>query len=320
LLAILLASLVAAAQRPPVLLVRLDGDATLPCPAGATLTAALKTRLSSSTVVNEGTPQDDDLLIALTPDGIGWRLEVSRADGSVALQRHINSQRAGCEDVADIGALIVERHLIDIEWPGRPVSVDPLASAEVKTEAAPVERRPIVDGLDVEVGGAGRAGVPTELAPGLSVDIGTRAISILHVSLWGYFGTSRSVPFTVGGNSPVTGTLWMETFFASATASFCGEVKTLVGCAGPLFGTAIAIGWSQGFVYQTHRSTEVIPAAGVLGRLTYPIAWKLGVTLEVGAVVPLGRATFQIEDYPTAPEIRSAAFDVVGALRLGWVF
>jgi hypothetical protein len=310
----LIAAMVAAAPPRPVLRVNVDPDSSLPCPAGTAVVQALRARLPRVLVETEGPSTGQDLAVSLTPNAQGWELAMHRADGSLALHRDLRPGE--CSEAADTAALIVERYLDDIEWPGRPVTLNLLAKPD--GPASPTTPGPT---LEIEAGVAGRIGMwPGGGAPGVSAEIGSRVIAHLRVSLWGEWSPLQSRSFTVGGNSPVAGVVTLQTMFAAFTGGYCGELGPAVGCASIVAGAAILRGSSRGTVYRADTATDVLPALGAALRLTVPIAWKLAATLELTPIAPLGTATFQVEDYPQAPHLESSALDLVGSLRLAAVF
>jgi hypothetical protein len=332
LLAILLAIVAAAdsgASGIPAVHVRVDRDASLPCPAGAALAHAVHARLPRVRIVEDGPPEGGDLGASLTPNGEGWRLELERSDGSVVLQRQLGESRGDCSDVADTSSMIIERHLIDIEWPGAPVTIDPLATPVETTQARPEIPKPASPWIDlptIEAGGSGRLGIPIELAPGLSLEVAARILSTLRVSLWAYWGTATSIPFAVGGNSPVGGSLWLQTLFGAATASLCGSIRSASTCAGGLIGAAVAISGAtptaDQTVYSPKRRARALPAAGALARIAQPLPWHFEIALEGSVIVPIGQAAFEIYEAPpqTPPRIATATVDGLVSLRLGCSF
>ena len=91
------------------------GDAKLPCAANAALEQAIKVRLPGVRLAR-GKPAGPDLTAEISATSGGFRFEVRRADGSVAMSRDLFS---GCAQLGDTGALILERYLQQIRWEGR---------------------------------------------------------------------------------------------------------------------------------------------------------------------------------------------------------
>lgn len=116
-------------------------DAGLPCAANAALEQAIKVRLPRVRVAR-GRLGVDDLSAAITAAGGGFRFEVRRADGSVAMSRDLFS---GCPQLGDTSALILERYLAQISWAGRDVGlVAPSPPVPPKPKPAPLPPPPVV--------------------------------------------------------------------------------------------------------------------------------------------------------------------------------
>lgn len=94
-------------------------DAKLPCAANAALEQAIKVRLPRVRLA-KGRAAAGDLVAQISPTGGGFRFEVRRADGSVAMSRDLFS---GCAQLGDTSALILERYLAQISWAGRDVGL-----------------------------------------------------------------------------------------------------------------------------------------------------------------------------------------------------
>jgi hypothetical protein len=102
-----------------VLHVDRSGDAKLPCAANAALEQAIKVRLPRVRV-GHGRPAGADLAAVISSTSGGFRFEVLRADGAVAMSRDLFS---GCAQLGDTSALILERYLAQISWAGREVGL-----------------------------------------------------------------------------------------------------------------------------------------------------------------------------------------------------
>src|SRR5437879_783060 len=84
----------------PVLHVRVEGDSNSSCPANAALVKAARLRLPGVSVVEGGRGSGDDLVAALGESGAGWKLEVRRAAGPVAMARAL-PKMTDCAQLAD---------------------------------------------------------------------------------------------------------------------------------------------------------------------------------------------------------------------------
>lgn len=120
----LLAATSAASSRGPALHIATAMDRQLSCPANATLEKAVRLRLPAIRIAAGGRALPGDLLAALVREGPGWRFEVKRADGTVAMSRELAAMP--CAQLAETSALILERYLAGIDWSGREVGIVPL--------------------------------------------------------------------------------------------------------------------------------------------------------------------------------------------------
>lgn len=99
-----------------------SADRELPCAANAALQQAVSVRLPKVKLKARGTPGTADLSAKISAAPQGFRFEVKRPDGTVAMSRDLYS---GCAQLGDMGALILERYLADISWAGREVGLVP---------------------------------------------------------------------------------------------------------------------------------------------------------------------------------------------------
>ncbi len=132
-----------------------SGDAKLPCAANAALEQAIKVRLPGVRLA-KGKPAQGDLVAQIAASPGGFRFEVRRADGSVAMSRDLFS---GCAQLGDTSALILERYLAQISWAGRDVGL----VAPSPPPPRPLPPPPVVQ---VEPVDAGRAEEAPPAAPG----------------------------------------------------------------------------------------------------------------------------------------------------------
>jgi hypothetical protein len=101
-------------------------DAKLPCPANAALEQAIKVRLPRVRL-SRAKLSAGDLSASIAPSAGGFRFEVRRHDGSLAMGRDLFS---GCAQLGDTSALILERYLADISWEGRELEPKPKPKPE----------------------------------------------------------------------------------------------------------------------------------------------------------------------------------------------
>lgn len=275
--------LAVAAGPRPALHVRLEPDPSLPCPAGAALAAALQRAMPDVQIVTSGAPAPDDLLVQVATLGSGWTLEVTSASGSPLLTRSLDAagERA-CSDLADAGALIVDRYLSYVSWPGRAPAVSPLAPPV--PPAPPPPPLGLGPPWTVAAGLMGTAGLPEDAAAGLGVELAG------SIGQWGraslLLAVARDLDRAVRVGRELRGTV--EVWSAQALLSMgpCGGAGAWQLCAGGLAGALGASASAQGFLYQRRTRTFALPAAGLFARG----GWRPWPSLELsGQAAALGR-------------------------------
>ncbi|MGC4116262.1 MAG: hypothetical protein QM765_17125 [Myxococcales bacterium] len=130
-------AIASAADLPPALVVRAAGDGV-----AERVSSALTERMPAVRVVaGSARAGEEDLVVGLAPAAEGaWELIVERR-GEQVLQRAVPTTESGPDAAFFVScAAIVERYLQDIDWKGRPQSIDPATVAEPKP---PVVRVPV---------------------------------------------------------------------------------------------------------------------------------------------------------------------------------
>ncbi|MBK7861595.1 MAG: hypothetical protein IPJ65_23865 [Archangiaceae bacterium] len=135
------------AATAPALHVERAADAQLPCRANDALEQAIKVRLPRVRLTR-AKATGADLSAQISRGEGGFRFEVRRADGTVAMGRDLYS---GCEQLGDTSALILERYLAQISWAGRDVGL----VAESPPPPAPALPAPPLVVTDAGTEGAG---------------------------------------------------------------------------------------------------------------------------------------------------------------------
>ena len=299
---------------PPGLVVTTDGDATQSCAAGAALQEALRLRLPAVRLETSGSAHGDDLVASLTPHPGHWKLTVTKADGAVAVSRDLQAPESGCAELAATAALIVDRYLTDIEWPGRPVSFEPPP--------------PIVQGVSIALGAGGSLGAfgaPSFAAnPALSLEVAARLREPWRLGIW-LFGELTSSQTSVDVNSARVGSLQTQMGIAAVTGQLCGGRDSFSACGGVVAGVAVVGAWSTGALYQKETRPGVLPAAGLAGHLSYrfPFPVELGLDLSVVGL-PIQQEFYVTEAIylgggAQTSELVTPALDAVATIRLAWV-
>jgi hypothetical protein len=273
-----LAALAVAPVARPALRVSLAPDPSLPCPAGEVLAEALRRAMPDVEIqpVEGGAPSGDDLTVAVTAQGGGWTLRLLRPGGEAVLTRSLDAAGdRGCAELADAGALVVDRYLADVAWPGRAPQVAPLAPPPPHTPAPALLGPP----WSLAVGPQGTAGWPVDTAVGLALEasgaLGSWGRAALRVA------AARDLNRAIVAGTELRGNMRVWTAQALLSAGPCGALGTTVrACAGAVAGALGANVSATGFVYQQHPRTFALPAAGAFAGA----AWAPGGrSFELGA-------------------------------------
>jgi hypothetical protein len=136
---------------------RADADKGLPCPGHAALSGALG-QLIAGIRIEEGPVIEGDLVARLSRERGRWQLLVKQADGSVALRRSLDLPAKECALLGRTAALVIDRYLEDVRWPGRPPKLQPLPQPEPSGEPSPPP-------LPVEPGAGPRQGQTAMVLP-----------------------------------------------------------------------------------------------------------------------------------------------------------
>jgi hypothetical protein len=118
-------------------------DRGLPCPAHAAVEGALRDLLPGLRVEGPGALDEGDLEVRLARETGKWLLSLRHPDGKVALQRALALPARDCALLGRTAALVVDRYLEDVRWPGRPPRLLPLPAPE----ALPAPPLPVPDAL-----------------------------------------------------------------------------------------------------------------------------------------------------------------------------
>lgn len=280
-----LAALAAAPMTRPALRVSARPDPSLPCPAGEALAEALRRAMPDVEVrPDEGEGSAEDLTIQVSAQGGGWRLQLLRLGGEAVLTRSLDaSGDRGCAELADAGALVVDRYLADVAWPGRVPQVAPLAPPEPRAPAQALLGPPWA----VAVGPQGTAGWPADAAAGLALEV-SGALG----GGWGRaalrLAAARDLDRSIVAGAERRGNMRVWSAQALLSAGPCGALGTTVrACAGATAGALGANVSATGFIYQQRARTFALPAAGAFASATWAPG---GQAFELGAAAnALGR-------------------------------
>ncbi|HVE81727.1 MAG TPA: hypothetical protein VND93_02725 [Myxococcales bacterium] len=287
-------TLLAAAPSPrPALRVSLQPDPSLPCPAGEALAAALRRAMPDVEVREDdgSAPAPEDLLVAVAPQGGGWSLSLWRAGGGAVLTRSLDAGGdRGCAELADAGALIVDRYLADVAWPGRAPQVAPLLPPP------PPPRPPVLLGppWSLAVGPLGVAGLPLDAAAGLAVEAGGA------LGGWGRAGlrlaVARDLDRSILAGAELRGAVRVWSAQALLVAGPCGALgPSLRGCARAAAGALGANVSAGGYVYQQRARTFALPAAGAVAGAAWAPFPSLELGAEASALARMGQVSVVVE-------------------------
>jgi len=208
-------------------------------------------------------------------------------------------------------ALIVDRFLVQIDWKGRPATLDP---AEV---AAPVETivLPVLSWWTVGIGGLAHAGAgPEEVRAGPLLSLAYRrdawlvGLRLHLIAPVGHAVVSDQRPREVGQLRDLSLTGVVQGGYCLGEGTY--------GCAGVHLGARATWGWGDG---QDLYSKQTASLAGFAGGIFVSGATRLPWQLEVGATLSAtgyaGGGSFVVEGV-TDPVYRPPAFEVALAAHL----
>jgi hypothetical protein len=309
-----LAVLAAAPAPRPALRVSVRPDPSLPCPAGEALAEALRRAMPDVEVrPDEGAVAAEDLTIRVAAQGGGWTLQLLQPGGEAVLTRSLDARGdRGCAELADAGALVVDRYLAGVAWPGRAPQVAPLAPP------APPAPAPVLLGPPwvVAVGPQGTAGWPVDAAAGLALEASGALGS------WGRAGlrlaAARDLNRSIVAGAELRGNMRVWSAQALLSAGPCGALgATVRACAGATAGALGANVTATGFVYQQRARTFALPAAGAFASATWAPgdhAFELGAAAN--ALGRLGQVSVTVEG--TSAEYLTPWAEVGVWLYAGW--
>jgi len=307
--------LAAAPVARPALRVSLAPDPSLPCPAGEALASALRRAMPDVEVQGDegGEAAPDDLRVAVKAQGGGWALQLLRPGGEAVLTRSLDvGGDRGCAELADAGALVVDRYLADVAWPGRAPQVAPLAPPPPRTPP------PVLLGAPwaVAVGPQGTSGWPLDASAGVALEasaaLGGWGRAALRVA------AARDLDRPIVAGTERRGNIRVWTAQALLSAGPCGALGTTVrACAGATAGALGATVSATGFVYQQRSRTFALPAAGAFAGAAWAPgghAFELGA--QASALGRFGQVAVTVEG--TGAEYLTPWAEVGVWLFAGW--
>ncbi|HEY3451378.1 MAG TPA: hypothetical protein VGK67_33780 [Myxococcales bacterium] len=295
--------------------------------AGARLASALSERMPEVRVVSDGQQAGaEDLVVALKPAEAHWDLVVER-HGERALERSMPTGASGPEPAFFVScAAVVERYLQDIDWKGRPESIDPGAVAAPRPAPVLVPLpRPGSAPADWSVGlaASGAAGIQKpswRLGP--AVDVSARRSGLLgSLRAQVYVPDSRTLTVTRPGRTPQDGQI--QDLSASAALmggacrgedlSLCGGLQ--LGWRGTWVWGGAAAGQSDAlFHWQLAHSDAFL--AGLFARLSVRLPARLELRALLTASAFVGEDGFAVEGAGVPPELMPTRYEVGLALGL----
>ncbi len=309
-------------------------DAASPCAAGAALEEQLRLRLPGVRIEHDAPDEPGDLHASLRRDQGAWLLQV-RDGERVALHRTLHFGETECRVAAETGALIVERFLVEVRWPGRPASIEPLpapppppppeaappivASPPPERVAAPVAPASVVEPrrhFTLALGPAAWLGLPSDLRAAAMLTATLRLSEPLEAGLLVLASAASSQPVLIGDNN--RGSSRVQPALIALFASACAEATPVRLCAGGLAGARGSYGSASGArLFQQTSGLIVQPEMGLRASAAVRLSSHFELGLELLSAAALGSASFVVQSSP--PVSRALpTFDVVAALHLGW--
>lgn len=325
----------------PALRVDAAADAGLPCAANAALDGSLRQRLPGVRVEEgpEAGLAGADLQASLRPEASAWTLELRRGGGEVALSRRLPFAPGACGLAADTAALVIDRFLEEIRWPGRPPSIAPLPApprpepleppkpdASPAAQLAPASISPIglaalgAGGADpsgrltIALGPAAWVGLPRDLRAAALLEATLRLADRFEVGVTALAALPSASAVTISGES--RGTLSVQSALVGAIASACADAGRFRLCGGPLAGVRASSGSPSGRLFQASSALLLQPELGLRATAALQISSRFSLALVALAAAPLGSGTFNVAGADAAREL--PAVDLSLGLRLGF--
>jgi hypothetical protein len=278
------------------------------------LATALRQRLPALQVIEGQGTRGDDLGVSLARAGRRWRLELRRGPGEVALLRDLDD--APCPHLTRATALIVERYLRELRWPGAdPALAAVEAPAPVATAAAPAETRPWLADLTADAA-LGVLLSPDGATAAGSVELGVRLRSRARLSLRALVGGERASVAEI--QEAPRATLASRPYLVLAGLGLCKREGRGGLCAAAEGGAFALAGSGRGQIYRATSGWSAAPALGASARLAVPLSSGFELTAQLGLAIPLATAAVEIEGTPArhaGPRVFATA--TAGA---GWRF
>ena len=301
----LLALAVAAAEPGPALVVHAPGDATTEDRVAERLARALSNRMPALRVVVEGAAGADDLLVTVAPGDDAWSLTVRRAD-QVVLERALPIEQGPDAAFVVACALVVERFLQEIDWKGKPESIDPNAVAkappppELPYLTLPEVPPPTI--FSVGVGAAGALGMfPGQARIGAALDLTVRHDWLLvAVRAHWYAPTVHTFYSNLVDRTGAEGQIREMPVGLAAMGGACFFSQPSV-CAGVELGWRGTWGWTSGPAVAVQRTAATHDfLGGLFGSIGLRLPYRLEARALLTAVGFAGGSAFVVEDGTSA--------------------
>jgi hypothetical protein len=306
----LLLAVETAGATPASLVVSTGDDVQAPCPAAGRLASTLRRRLPAMPVAEDASLSEGDLGVSLRARGDRWQLRVEGEDGQAMLAREIRTADPGCDAVAETAAVILERFLTAIDWRGQDPRLQP-ASLALSAEGG--QRPGGTARLAISAGLAAWAEHPGSVVPALALDLSLR-LDRAVVGVWGAAPPAERMAVLAGAENRGTLQTRRALFGGSLAGCSAGPGRRL--CLGVVAGAGLIAGRTNGKLSAQRPARALVPAAGALARLLWPLPWGLEIQVDATALAPLGRAQVGVEG--TAAFRRSPRLYGLLATRLAW--
>ncbi|MGA9519962.1 MAG: hypothetical protein WBV82_00780 [Myxococcaceae bacterium] len=307
------------------LLVSPEANASGSCAPAEAFAEELRRVLPQVEVVVDGAASGEDQRVRLLRTETGWRVEVQRADTSVALSRDIEGSADSCETVASTASLIVERHLLDVDWPGTrvefapPAQVSapaPLSRAESSAPAPPPSPPSLLQTVTVSIGPGVRVTTPTGVSATGALEVAARLRPRWRLTLTVLMSQTTEAAVVVDERE--RGVLSGLPASVLGGAGLCtGSPDGFSLCGGGSAGATALFTSVEGQLYRKTSATLWLPAAALWAHAAQPMGpLELSVTLRV--LAPLGVASVTVEG--TSSELGMAPVEASAVAAVGWRF
>ncbi|MBI3178779.1 MAG: hypothetical protein HYZ27_03920 [Deltaproteobacteria bacterium] len=292
----------AAPEAPPAtgpqLLVDVTADAALTCAAGEALANALRKRLPGVRVGTQGVAGAQDLTASLRRDGPHWLLALSRADGEAVLVRDLAHDPSQCVGLAEAAALVIDRFLTDVNWPGLSAGIDPQALAE------PPPPPPLPPPAPFWLGASLAAGPSVRATRGESVDIGAYVQAGLLMP-YGARAELEALAYSAHRNfvitdDPVTGPRKLGSLVTASATTWAGlslcRGEAVTGCVQVRAGATFLDVSPRG--RDLHAKDERGAWRATLGAgaaVGYALPWELEVVTTLNGMLVLNPVVMRVE-------------------------